>query len=125
MKKMKIYLRLGILFMTGLLAFNSQAATFINGLEDVPVMEGLSQIPNDSITFGNEESRLVEAILTSDKLKFAQVEKFYKETLPQMGWKCQKETNRLITFYREGEVLEMVRESVSPLKIRITVKSRS
>lgn len=122
---MKMYLRLGILFMTGLLAFNSHAATFINGLEDVPVMEGLSQIPNDSITFGNEESRLVEAILTSDKLKFAQVEKFYKETLPQMGWKCQKETNRLITFYREGEVLEMVRESVSPLKIRITVKSRS
>lgn len=125
MKKMKIYIWLGILFMTGLLAFNSHAVTFINGLEDVPVMEGLSQIPNDSITFGNEESRLVEAILTSDKLKFAQVEKFYKETLPQMGWKCQKENSRLITFYREGEVLEMVRESVSPLKIRITVKSRS
>lgn len=103
----------------------ASAANFIEGLEDVPVMEGLRQIPNDNITFGNEESRLVEAILTSRSANFAKVEKFYKDTLPELGWRCKSESDTTIVFQREGESLEMVRESAKPLKIRITVKSKN
>lgn len=32
------------------------ATGFIEGLEDVPVMEGLHQLPNDALSFGNEEA---------------------------------------------------------------------
>ncbi len=101
------------------------AATFIDGLEDVPVMEGLTQEKNDAIAFGNEESRLVEAVLTSGKTSFGKVKTFYRSTLPQLGWKCTGESAAKISFYREGEVLEIIRESARPLRIFITVKSKS
>ena len=46
-----------------LFGFSSDAiaTTFVDGLEDVPLMKGMTQIQKDTISFGNEESRFVEA----------------------------------------------------------------
>ena len=60
------------------------AANFVEGMEDVPLMDGLSQITQDDISFGNEETRLIEAYFTSKKLKFRQVTDFYKASLPPL-----------------------------------------
>lgn len=100
------------------------ADSFIEGLEDVPVMKGMVQLPSDNLSFGNEESRLVEAYLTSEKVGFKAVEKFYKDTLPQLGWTYQGKREQTLLFYREGEALDMALESKKPLRIRITVKSK-
>lgn len=113
-----------ICFLSWLFPAEIQAATFIDGLEDVPVLKGMSQVQRDSISFGNEESRLVEAYLTSSRIGFAKVEKFYTDTLPQMGWTYQGKRDNTLTFYREGEVLDIARESAKPLVVRITVKSK-
>ena len=99
-------------------------AAFIEGLEDVPLAPGLTQVQQDNISFGNEESRLIEVYLTSTKIGFAKVERFYKETLPQLGWIYQGKRDNTLTFYREGEMIDIVRESVKPLSVRITVKSK-
>ena len=126
MKMMKYALYL-ILVLVGL-TFNQKAmaaAGFIDGLEDVPVMEGLSQLPNDAISFGNEESRLVEAILVGENSSFAKVEKFYKDTLPQMGWSFQGKKSSSLIFYRDRESREITQTQANPLKIRITVKSKN
>ena len=104
-------------------SFSARAA-FIEGLEDVPVMEGMTQLPNDSISFGNEESRLVEAILESESASFKKVEEFYQNTLPQMGWIYQGKRSGTLVFEREGEVIDITQESSKPLKVRITVKSK-
>ncbi len=119
--------KLIFLFAAGIFLFchSAGAVTFIDGLEDVPVMEGLTQEKNDAISFGNEESRLVEAVLTSDKIRFGKVKTFYQETLPQLGWKQTEDSTDKIIFYREGEVLEIIRESAFPLRVYITVKSKS
>ena len=100
------------------------AANFVEGMEDVPLMDGLSQITQDDISFGNEETRLLEAYLTSRRLKFATVANFYRESLPQLGWIYQGNRGNNLLFYREGETLEIIKESVKPLIIRITVKSK-
>lgn len=121
MKKIEI---LALVF-AGVFFFPTFAgAAFIEGLEDIPLAPGLTQVQNDNISFGNEESRLVEVSLTSAKIGFAKVEKFYKDTLPQMGWIYQGKRDNILTFYREGEVIDIVRESVKPLSVRITVKSK-
>lgn len=99
-------------------------AAFIEGLEDVPLLKGMQQVQKDNISFGNEESRLVEVYLTSSKMGFARVEKFYTETLPQMGWSYQGKRDNTLSFYRDGEILDIARESVKPLMVRITVKSK-
>ncbi|MDR1026222.1 MAG: hypothetical protein LBL47_02370 [Lactobacillus sp.] len=109
-----------------LFSINIAAATsFIEGLEDVPIMDELSQVNSDNISFGNEESRFVEVYLESDVLNFKKVESFYKDTLPQLGWTYQGNRSESLLFYRESESLEIARERKSPLLIRITVKNRA
>lgn len=107
-----------------LTAGNGNAAAFIEGLEDVPMLKSMTQVQKDNISFGNEESRFIEAYLTSSKIGFAKVEKFYVDTLPQLGWTYQGKRDETLTFYRDGEVLDIVKESTKPLLVRITVKSK-
>ena len=97
---------------------------FIDGIEDVPLMNGLVQKNEDTISFGNEEARFVEVYLISPKFGFKKIEKFYKESLPQLGWIYQGTEDDTIIFYREGEVLSIHKENNKPLKIRITVKNK-
>lgn len=112
-----------ILVISALFSFNVHAA-FIEGLEDVPLLNGLQQVQKDNISFGNEESRLVEAYFTSSKIGFAKVEKFYIETLPQLGWIYQGKRDNILSFDRDGETLDIAKESTKPLIVRITVKSK-
>ncbi len=108
-----------------LLIFSSASAgKFVEGMEDIPLMDGLAQITQDDISFGNEETRLLEAYLTSRKLKFAAVANFYKESLPQLGWIYQGNRGNDLLFDRDGETLEIIKESAKPLIVRITVKSK-
>lgn len=113
-----------ILFFLMFSAFSANAANFVEGMDDVPLPEGLNQITQEDISFGNEETRLLEAYFSSHKIKFKKVADFYKESLPQLGWIYQGNRGNDLVFYREGETLEVVRESVSPLIIRITVKTK-
>ena len=112
------------LILSFFLITNGNAATFIEGLEDVPIMEGMKQIPNDTLSFGNEESRLIEVILEGKKVAFGKVGNFYKTTLPQMGWIYQGKRGKTFVFEREGEVMDIAKESENPLRIRLTVKSK-
>lgn len=98
---------------------------FIDGLEDVPLMDGLKQKNAETFSFGNEESRLIEVYLTSPKAGFKRIEKFYRESLPQLGWNYQGTDDNSVIFYRDGESLSIHKESINPLTIRITVKNRS
>lgn len=104
--------------------FPTQAEKFVEGMDDVPLLEGLNQITQDDVSFGNEETRLLEAYFNAPKLKFTAVEKFYTESLPQLGWIYQGNRENSLLFYREGETLEVVKESASPLIVRITIKTK-
>lgn len=97
---------------------------FVDGMDDVPLMDGLSQITQDDLSFGNEETRLLEAYLSAKNMKFSKVSSFYQSSLPQLGWIYQGNRGNDLLFYREGEILELVRESVSPLIVRITIKTK-
>ena len=69
----------------------SAKASFVEGLEDIPLPEKVTQIENGSLSFGNEEIRLFESYLSAEKQEFNNIVKFYNDTLPQMGW--QKKNN--------------------------------
>ena len=112
-----------MMFLTLLTINQANAGNFVEGLEDIPLMRGLVQQPNH-ISFGNEQSRLVEVHLKAKKVSLKQVEKFYTNTLPQMGWTFQGKRKDTLIFYREGEVIDIAPEQTKPLIIRITVKNR-
>lgn len=102
----------------------AKAPAFIDGLEDIPLMKGLVQKTDETVSFGNEESRFVEVSLSSSKVGFRAVEKFYKESLPQLGWTYQGSADNTVIFYRDSESLNIHKEDCKPLKIRIIVKNR-
>ena len=102
----------------------AKAPAFIDGLEDIPLMKGLVQKTDETVSFGNEESRFVEVSLFSSKVGFRAVEKFYKESLPQLGWTYQGSADNTVIFYRDSESLNIHKEDSKPLKIRIIVKNR-
>lgn len=104
--------------------FSPTYAAFVEGLEDIPLPDGLSQIENGNLSFGNEEIRLIEVYLTAESLAFEKISRFYLDTLPQMGWQLKLLQEDRLLFEREGETLEINNESASPLVIRLTVKSK-
>ena len=100
-------------------------AEFVEGLEDVPTPEGVTQIENGTLSFGNDEIRLFEAYFSATDKKFGEIKKFYEETLPQMGWIKKKNDKQKILFERDGETLEVAEESKKPLILRLVVKSKA
>lgn len=102
----------------------SVKAAFVEGLEDIPLPTGVVQIENGSLSFGNEEIRLFEAYFSAEKQSFNDIVKFYKETLPQMGWLKKNKNGSKIYFERDGESLEISKESENPLILRLVVKSK-
>lgn len=121
MKKLK-YLFIA-LFISIVLASPLFATDFIEGMEDIPMMDGLEQVKSENISFGNEESRFIEVYL-SGKTSFSTVENFYVNTLPQLGWDLEEKKQDILYFYRDNEVIEIAKERNKPLLVRITLKSR-
>lgn len=124
-EKIKINLFLTcIVYLSLCFAVTAFAQEFVEGFEDVPVMNNLTQLPNDNLSFGNDESRLVEAYLSGKNTSFSKVAAFYAETLPQLGWKLKKQNSSALYFEREQERLDIVCEQKKPLLVRITLKSK-
>lgn len=111
---------------------NGARADFIEGMDDIPLPDDMNQITQDDISFGNEETRLLEAYLTPKQIGakanhrklFQKVEEFYRESLPQLGWIYQGNRGDNLLFYREGETLEVVKENNHPLMVRVTIKTK-
>ena len=105
-------------------AFFSARASFVEGLEDIPLPENVTQIENGSLSFDNEEIRFFESYLSAEKQNFGNIVKFYNDTLPQMGWQKKSSNKQKILFERDGESLEITMESTKPLILRLVVKSK-
>ncbi len=99
-------------------------AEFVEGMSDIPLMDGMKQIHSANISFGNDESRFDEAYITSNKIVFDKVCDFYKNTLPQLGWKFLSHDSTAVHFEREAEVLDIALEKNKPTLVRITLKSK-
>ena len=87
---------------------------FIAGFEDIPVMPGMTADDDASTAFDTPTGRIVEAYAAGD-VTDSNVQRFYQETLPQLGW------TRIgaLEFQREGEklTLELI-ERGKPLTMR-------
>ncbi len=111
-----------LLMLELIFSFETNAAdSFIEGMEDVPTPDKMVQIQSDNISFGNEETRFVEAYLQTDFGKFSSVARFYEDTLPQLGWKLQQKEREYLSFVRDQEELDIVLVSEKPLIVRVTL----
>jgi hypothetical protein len=73
---------------------------FVAGVEDVPLMPGLSEVPELTLVFDAPSGRVVEAY-AQGRTESGAVLGFYARTLPELGW-VSTGPNR---FRRERESL--------------------
>ena len=96
------------------------AAAYIDRIADLPLMTGLREVPDAGVTFDKPAGRIVEAF-AHGAVTPAAVRSFYRETLPQLGWR-RTGTDR---FAREGErlTLDYLGER-GDLTVRFTLQPR-
>ncbi len=90
---------------------------FLPGVEDLPLMPGLREIPEATLIFDKPAGRLVRAMARGESNPAA-LWRFYDETLPQLGWR------RLATgyFVRDGEGLRItVENNGTTLTVRFAI----
>jgi hypothetical protein len=87
---------------TALAAEGGSRQAFIGGLEDLPLMAGLSEDRAAALIFDKPDGRLIDAYAFGPVTPEA-VAAFYEETLPQLGW----QTVAPLVFEREGERLSI------------------
>lgn len=74
---------------------------FFETLYDVPVMQGLTEVPDMSLTFDKPNGRISQAGAQTGHLSKQDILGFYNESLIQLGWRALGEG----IYAREGEKL--------------------
>ena len=73
---------------------------FITGFSDLPIMPGMQELPDTHISFNTASGRIVEAF-TKTEQNVEKILSFYKNVLPQLGWRVENDT----IFVRDTEIL--------------------
>ncbi len=104
---MKQLCRVILLFGLLLMPISTQAQTvFFQTLYDVPVMNGLSELPEMALSYDKMEGRVASATATYESKDISEVYAFYNKVLPEFGWSRQAEG----VYVREGEILTISRD---------------
>ena len=111
----------GFLLIAGSVSSANSQEGFFSIIPDLPLMDGLEEIPTSALIFDNPEGRII-SIDASGKVSEQLVIEFYYNTLPQLGWSPlgggrfirENELLRLV-FEKTAERL-VVRFSLSPLR---------
>ena len=75
---------------------------FITGFSDLPIMPGMQELPDANISFDTASGRIVEAFAKTEQ-NVEKILSFYKNVLPQLGWRVKKDT----MFVRDTEILNL------------------
>jgi len=75
---------------------------YVAGLEDVPLMTGLTAVARNDVSFDSPQGRIV-IVNTEGAVERAKVLAFYADSMPALGWDRIGDT----MFRREGELLRL------------------
>lgn len=98
----------------------ASAQEFVSGIEDLPLMPGLTETDEGSLVFESATGRFVEVYAIGD-MEPSRVTGFYGESLPQLGWQQAGPT----IYRRDGEILMIeylpAAETGGPLTVRFAL----
>lgn len=94
-------------------AAQAQEQVFFDSLYDVPVMAGLTELPDMALSFDKPDGRISQAGAVINGQSRTAVADFYDQTLAQLGWKRVHEGG----YEREAETLTISFEHADKAKI--------
>lgn len=80
----------------------AQDGAFVAGVEDLPLMPGLTEVDGAATVFDAPQGRIVETF-AAGAVEPQAIESFYAQTLPELGWVAAGARE----FRREGEKLTL------------------
>ncbi len=81
----------------------ADAPAYVYGTADLPLMPGLRQLSRNAVVFDKPSGLVVEADAIGRGMAPAAVARFYRRTLPELGWR----EVRPLVFTRDGERLQL------------------
>lgn len=88
-------------------------------VEDMPLMTGLVELQDETLSFDKPEGRIIESYASMENITRQQVVEYYKVILPQFGWGRVKDN----VFFRAHEYLELsFVERAGKAFLRVTVR---
>ncbi|MBK6896002.1 MAG: hypothetical protein KA099_00870 [Alphaproteobacteria bacterium] len=92
---------------------------FFSDLEDIPLMPGLTELPDEALFFDKPEGRIVEQTALMEGVSREDVLVFYGGVLTQLGWGRVSESR----FFRDREYLELLFDTQDGADfVKITVR---
>lgn len=116
-----------VFFLASALPVKAEGTAFMSGFEDLPLMNGLIQQDDASVSFDTPAGRIIEAYAESPKVEKKKIIAFYDRTLPQLGWKKlkkQKDTSATASYSRDGETLDISVENGEPVVVRFELTTQ-
>lgn len=100
----------GLIFALALLCIAPVAVArdYLSTIGDVPLADGLQELPDAGFVFDKPQGRIVQltarhAAAVTQKSVMA----FYQDSLPNLGWQARDAAPALLTFFRRGEILRL------------------
>ena len=86
----------------------AEARDYLSTIGDVPLAEGLQELPDAGFVFDKPQGRIVQLTAShhSEVTQQALIA-FYRESLPNLGWQARETAPGLLTFFRRGEILRL------------------
>ncbi len=118
---MRIFILTGLVLALGGMESFAQDVQFFEGLQDVPLMPGLTEHTGDTLFYDKPGGRVVELVADMDGFSQEAVQEYYLSALPQFGWKNTAPNS----FSRQGESLELAFEADEGVNLlRVLVQPR-
>lgn len=83
-------------------------SAFLDGLDDVPLMEGLIVNSNPNIDFDTPAGQITVIQATGVSLTGEKIKNYYKQTLPALGWKFE---NHRYIREKDSLIITILKES--------------
>ena len=80
----------------------AQDIRYLTEIEDLPLMPGLNEVDGAGLAFDKPSGRIVEAY-AQGAVSAAEVQRFYRDSLPQLGWQAAGSD----LYLRDNEQLEL------------------
>ena len=120
---MRILLYISAFLMLSISSLQAQDQQFFETLYDVPVMQGLEEVPDMALSFDKVGGRIAEAGAVTAILSDREVMSFYRASLEQMGWQQKEGVYDPYVFTRENEKLSIfLDKSDSSLVVRFLLE---
>ncbi len=90
-----------------------RAPRFFSAFEDVPLMDGMVELPDHITTYDKPQGRIIESVALMNDSAPDKVRYFYRMTLPQMGWGVVSDTR----YFRKDEYLDLSFEVLDGMNV--------